>query len=485
MKTQKKYTFTSKIGYGFGDVANGGAFALLSVFYLNFLVTIEGLNPALAGLVVLIARVWDAISDPIMGIISDRVRTRFGRRRVFLLFGSIPLLISFILLWYSFGITDPFGKFLYYTFVYLLFSTAIAITAVPYNALLPDMVEGYKERTGYITIRMLISNLAATIAVTTPALILGPEAMRTPLDFLRMGIVFGFFFSIPLVFSFFMTWENPTQTTNERVGLRGIINEFFSSFRNKTFRQYLGIFVFGQVATDVGTAVTAFWLADVLFRPDFLMIVSGLVMIAAISMLPMNNWLSKKYGKHYPTFILLPLRIIALGIAFFMTPTTPIALLVLACFLMGVGAGAASYVSWVLLPDMPDINELIYGVKNAGVYGAISTFARNFASGVSIFFAGVILNLFGYIESLAGETIVQSDTALFGVRLIFAIVPILLTLITSWLGAKFLLTKQRHHLIRLAINHKHETGMPIQDEQTILACETVAGQPFEQLWAGK
>ena len=485
MAKQRKNTLTSKIGYGLGDVANGGAFALLGLLYLNFLVSVEGMNPALAGIVVMIARVWDAFTDPLMGIISDRTRSRFGRRRVYLLFGAIPLFISFVLLWYSFGIVNPFGKFIYYTIVYMMFSTAIAITAVPYNALLPDMVDGYKERTGYITVRMLISNIAATIAVTTPALILGPEAYRTTSDFLIMGIIFGLFFAIPLVVSYFMTWENPQPTTQTRPGLRGIITEFFSSFNNRAFRQYLGIFVFGQVATDIGTAVTAFWLADIMLQGDFLMVVSGIVMVAAVSMLPVNNWLSKKYGKHYPTFILMPLRVLALIMAFFMTPNTPLLLLVLTCLLMGFGAGAASYVSWVLLPDMPDTNELIHGTKNAGVYGAIATFARNFTSGVSIFVVGVMLNFFGYVESVAGVQVEQTATALMGVRIIFTVIPAILTMITIWIGLRFVLTKKGHQQIRQAIDHKRENGIPIEDEQIILTCENISGHAFAELWVGR
>jgi len=380
---------------------------------------------------------------------------------------------------------DPIGKFIYYTIMYMLFSTAIAITAVPYNALLPDMVEGYKERTGYITVRMLVSNIAATIAVTTPALILGAEAYRRTSDFLRMGIIFGLFFAIPLVLCFFMTWENPQPQKQVRPGLRGIITEFMSSFNNRAFRQYLGIFVFGQVATDIGTAVTAFWLTDVMLRSDFLMIASGIVMISALSMLPINNWLSKKHGKHYLIFIMLPVRVLVLVVAFFMMSESSLILLILICLGTGVGAGSISYVSWVLLPDMPDTNELIHGARNAGVFGAIATFARNFTSGISIFLVGLMLNLFGYVESTAGVIIDQTPLALTGVRITFSLIPLVLTLITIFIGIRFVLTKTGHKQIRQAIDYKIENGKPIQDQQIIAACENISGHSFSEIWAGR
>ena len=110
---ERKHTLGSKLGYGIIDVVGGGSFALLGLLYLSYLVTVEGISPVLAGIIVMIARLWDAILDPWLGIVSDRMRTRFGRRRVFFLAGFAPLILMFSLLWYSFGIESMMGKVSY------------------------------------------------------------------------------------------------------------------------------------------------------------------------------------------------------------------------------------------------------------------------------------------------------------------------------------------------------------------------------------
>ncbi|MDR1130959.1 MAG: MFS transporter, partial [Oscillospiraceae bacterium] len=102
--TEQKYSLKSKFGYAAADVLGGGAFALTALLFLNFLVTIEGIPAALGGVIVMAGKFWDAIIDPTLGIITDRTRSRFGRRRVFLLIGIIPVIVTFTFLWFSFGI---------------------------------------------------------------------------------------------------------------------------------------------------------------------------------------------------------------------------------------------------------------------------------------------------------------------------------------------------------------------------------------------
>ena len=129
----------AKMAYAAGDIYGGGSFLVVGLLILVFLTDVEGLSGTLAGLIILIGKVWDAITDPFMGVLSDRTRSRFGRRRVYFLFGSIPVLLSWIMLWYSFGITGDTIKFIYYTIAYIFFSTAFTIVMVPYNAILAEM----------------------------------------------------------------------------------------------------------------------------------------------------------------------------------------------------------------------------------------------------------------------------------------------------------------------------------------------------------
>ena len=482
---KRKYTLGSKLGYAAGDVLGGGAFALVSLLFLNFLVTVEGIPAALGGVIVMIGKFWDALIDPTLGIISDRTKSRFGRRRVFLLAGIIPVILTFALLWYSFGIQGTTLKFIYYLFMYLLFTTSFSIIQVPYNALLSDMVEDYEARAGYSSMRILISNIAATISVTVPSMILGPVETRTPYSFLLMSIIFGLFFGLPILITFFTTKEPEKQVNEEVITIRMMLKQLGKALKNKTFLQFIGIFIFAQAATDVSSAATTFWLTDIVGKGNMVTIVSGITMIVGLLVLPINNRIAQKMGKHCPGYITLPLRILAMFIALFLGKSTGMIVIILTCVIMGAGAGAASFVPYTILPDLPDTDEMITGNHNAGIYAGMATFLRTASSGIAVFLAGVGLDVFGYIESTAGEVVQQSATALLGVRVIFSVIPILLTVVAVILSIRFRMTKEAHKDMMQAIAIKHETGKPTQDEKLIASCEKISGMAFETMWVGQ
>ena len=484
---KRKYTLGSKIGFGMTDVLGGGSFALISLLFLNFLVNVEGINPAIAGLVVMVGKLWDAFIDPFLGIISDRTRSRFGRRRIFLLAGVVPVILTFSLLWYSFGIESMIAKAIYYAVIHSLFTISFSIIQVPYNALLPDMVDDYEQRQGYSSMRIFISNISATISVTVPAMILGAETTRTTQSYLIMGIIFALFYGLPILIGFFSTWENPipAERESEPLTLGAMFKQLGNSLKNRAYRQYLGIFCWGQMATDLVSAMALFWLTDILNMANMLTIFSGVVMIVGVLTIPLNNWIGKKYGKQYPALVCMPFRAIALAIGMFMSATSGPIMLIIVCVLNGVGTGASSFVPYSLLPDLPDSEEMLTGKRDAGIYAGMSTFIRTSTSGIAIALAGFILELFGYIESTVGETIVQTPTALFGVKTLFSIVPIILSLIVVWLGAKYTLTKKNHAEMIKAIAVKRETGVPTTDAEQIAACETISGISFDQMWVGQ
>ena len=334
MSRSRYDSLKSKFGYATGDILGGGAFSLISLLFLDFLVNVEGINSSLAGTIVLVGKVWDAVSDPLMGVISDRTVSRYGRRRVYILAGVLPVILTFSMLWYSFGIQTQTGKFIYYVLAYILFSSAFTLVMVPYNALLPDMVSDYKARTGFSTIRMLVSNIAALISVTIPGVLLGEKAVGS---YLLMGLVFGLFFGLPLVVTYLTTWELPDASQNACGSFWEMLGQLKESFRNRAYRQYLGIFVCGQMATDMCTTLMAFWLADVVQKSGLLSLMTGLTMVVAVLLLPLNNHIAKTKGKQVPAIIEQPFRMFGMALAFFAGKEAGVPFLVLVCILGGVG----------------------------------------------------------------------------------------------------------------------------------------------------
>ncbi|MDZ4131661.1 MAG: MFS transporter, partial [Dethiobacteria bacterium] len=156
-----RLTVKEKLGYGLGDLSGNIMFSAISFFLLYFFINVGGLNPGLAAVVFLIARFWDAVTDFWMGSISDRTNTRWGKKRVYMLFGAVPYGLMFILLWLV-----PFGedatqtiRFIYYTFAYLLYNTTWTIVYVPYNALTANMTGDYDERTSLNAYRIVMANI--------------------------------------------------------------------------------------------------------------------------------------------------------------------------------------------------------------------------------------------------------------------------------------------------------------------------------------
>jgi oligogalacturonide transporter len=134
----------SKICYGFADIYGGGAFVIISTFFTVFLTKALGMAPALAGTIPLIGKVWDAVTDPMMGNIADRTRSKFGAKRFYILLGSIISAITFVVMWIPFAASGSgTAQYIFYVLMYMLFSTGFTIVMVPYNGLLPDMVDDY------------------------------------------------------------------------------------------------------------------------------------------------------------------------------------------------------------------------------------------------------------------------------------------------------------------------------------------------------
>ena len=152
----EKVKAREKFAYGLGDLGNNVAYGALGFYLVFFLTDVAGISPAWAGYIFLIVRMWNAVFDMIMGVISDRTKSRFGRRRPYLLFGAIPLSIGFALLWQVF-FKDTTAMIIYYTIAGILFSTLYSLVAIPYNALLPEISQDYDERTSISGYKMALS----------------------------------------------------------------------------------------------------------------------------------------------------------------------------------------------------------------------------------------------------------------------------------------------------------------------------------------
>ena len=414
MSEARKVKLKNMIAYGVGDLYGGGSFFIIGTLSMFYLINVVGLSPLYAGLIPGLSKIWDAISDPLMGYISDNTKSRFGRRRLYFLLAILPVAVSFILIWLPVKFDTEFFTFLYYLIAYLFFFTCSTFVMIPYNALSAEMSTDFTERNKLTSTRMIFSIVSTLIAggLAKPIVDSFADPSR---GYQVMGLIFAVFYALPWIFVFLGTWELP-QLKHESDLNMNVFKNFGSIFRNKTFRIHIGMYVCAYAAMDVLMAWLLFYLTDYIQKPEFFAIGLPIIVISEILVLPLYAMFSNKKG-HSKSFMLgLSIWVIAMLLMFFQTHDTPNILLILNCILVGVGLSAAVVIPYQILPFVSDVDELMTTKRRAGTYSGAMTLTRKLIQGAIVLpLLGVILTLIGYVQptpvqmniNKAGAQIVQ------------------------------------------------------------------------------
>ena len=473
---------SSKLAYGAADMFGGGTFLIISIFYLTFLTRL-GIPAILAGTIPLIGKIWDAISDPLMGSIVDRTKSRFGSKRFYLLMGSFIGSITFILLWVS--ISGPiFWTYLFYLVTFLMFSTGFTIVMIPYNALLPEMIDDYHLRGQYTGIRMIFSAASAIIAGLLPNMIISSfGASDASRGYLIMGVLFGVIFFISILITFLKTWEKQNDNITATFSFKTFVKESGSVYKNKSFRYFLGIFLLGQGSADFVMILFIYFLRDVLGQQNQYTFVMAGVLGSQILAMFLFQFILSKTSKRVPILYGFPIRIIAtLSMLFFAYQGAPILPIFIASFVSGFGTAASSVTAFAILPDLTDVDELISGERRPGVYSGMATFTRKIANGLAFGVVGILLTLIGYDEVIENMGGMQSVTTIEGIKFAFVLLPTLLMIGALWVTYKYPLNKQEFDVIKQEINRRKGLDQTVTTEEEKHICERVTGYAYDQLW---
>jgi len=260
---QNKLSRRIKWIYGSGDIAFSLTNTILAVYFAIFLTDVVGLSARLAAVAIFVGRSWDYINDPLLGYLSDRTRTRWGRRRPFLLFGAVPFAMSFILLWIHPVWENQILLAVYYTLAYVLFDAAFTMVNMPYAALTPELTEDYDERTSLTSYRMFFSITGSLIAFTVPLALVDRFIPQNDGRVLLMAVIFGCVSILPVLLVFFNTRERQDFMTLEQPRLRASLK---AAFKNKPFLFGAGIYLLTWIAVDILQTTLLFFLKYVLQR---------------------------------------------------------------------------------------------------------------------------------------------------------------------------------------------------------------------------
>jgi len=492
MDKNRPVTVKSLISYGVGDIYGGGSFLIISLLFMYFLTDTVGLAPALAGLVMLPGKVWDAISDPMMGYLSDNTRTRFGRRRVYFLAGILPVALTFMAMWVTVRSDNSCVSFAYYATAFIFFRTAFTMVMVPYSALNAEMSVDYRSRMRLSGARMIFSQASSLVCAVLPKMLMGRYYAGNPEQgYLVMGAVFGSFFALPWILVFLGTWEITEADREVHATTKGFFRDLAGMLVNRSFRIHMGMYISSYAAMDVLMAVFIYYLTYYMGSEGLFPMCVGAMLLAQVIMLPFYVYVANKRGKGFA--YILGLVIWAAGLVFTLgfNPGTPTVVLMAVSALMGAGLSAGTMIPWAILPSVTDVDEMITARKRAGAYAGAMTFIRKIVNAMTIFLFGLVLDGIGYLRpvmtTVEGITRpvnqVQGETTIFWLKTIFFLLPFLLIVIGIVVALRFRITPETHGILVAEIARLRGGGsMSDVTPEARKVCEELTGLPYGELF---
>jgi len=432
----------TKVLFSLGDLSTSIPLAILMFFQLFFLTDVARLRPDLAAWAVGLPRLWDAINDPLFGLLSDRLRTRWGRRRALLLFGAVPLGISFALMWLVPGF-DQIGLALYYMLIFIAFDTAFTVVHVGYNALTPEMTADYDERSSLNGYRMVFS-IAGTLGAIILATVLGWFISDKRLLFAIVGLGLGLISIIPPLIVFRVTRERPSATLPPPLPLR---HALAATLGNRPFRLVMGLFLVSWTTASILAAVLLYFASYYLRIPDqanyFVLAAQG----SAIAFIPLVVWLARRLDKRRAFIIgTASWALVLMGI-FALRPDQVLLAYGLAA-LSGAGIATAYVIPWAMVPDVVEVDEAATGQRREGSFYAFASFFQKLATALALWSMGQALALTGYLTPAAGgPPPIQPAAAVQAIRLFVGPVPVILLALAVLFAWRYPITRESHRAL--------------------------------------
>jgi GPH family glycoside/pentoside/hexuronide:cation symporter len=442
-RAQGRLSLRTKALFSTGDLSTSIPLAIVMFYQLYFLTDVAGLRPDLAAWAVGIGRVWDAVNDPLFGLISDRIRSRWGRRRVLLLFGAVPLGVSFIMMW----LVPPWGPIAltaYYAVAFVLFDTIFTAVHVGYNALTPEMTPDYDERSSLNGYRMVFS-ISGTLGAIILATVLSWTIDNPQLLFAVVGTALGLASIIPPFIVFGVTHERPSEEQPQPLPVREALR---ATMTNRPFWLVMGLYLLSWTTASVLAANLVYFATYYLGVPEqanyFVLVAQG----SAILFIPLWVWVARRLDKRR-AFILGTASWIIVLLGIFALRPDQVTLAYVLAALAGSGIATAYVIPWSMVPDIIEVDEVSTGQRREGSYYAFASFFQKLATGAALWAMGQALALTGYVTPSPGAPPPQQPSAAVqAIRLFMGPIPVLLLLVSILFAWGYPITRERHRALR-------------------------------------
>jgi GPH family glycoside/pentoside/hexuronide:cation symporter len=410
----ERLSFKEKLGYGLGDTASHFVWDMVGFWLLFFYTDVYKIPAAAAGTIMLVARFWDMGIDPVIGIISDRTRTRWGKFRPYILFGAVPYAALAILTFTTPNLGES-GKVIYAGMTYVLLMTAYAAVNLPYSSLAAVMTSDTYERAGLNTYRFICA-FGGQFVVTGLALTLakyfggGNKAM----GFHDTLVLFGL---LSVVF-FFITFK----TTKERVqplnAKHSSLNEDLKNLlKNRPWIILAVVGVVSFVMFAMQNAAIAYYFKYYIGKEDNVQVFNVIGTVALIAALPLSKPLARKFGNRN-VFVASSFISGLFFMAIYLPGPKGLVTINILNIMAKMAYAPAVPLLWTMIADSADYSEWKTGRRATGLYFSAATFAQKAGWGIGAAIAGWLLTAFHYVPDA-----IQSEMALTGIKLLVSVIP--------------------------------------------------------------
>lgn len=444
--TRTYLPLTLKAGWGLGTLSVAISMTVQNMLVLRFMTDFVGIGAALAGLIIAGSKIYDAITDPVMGVITDRTPSRFGRRRPYLLIGGILLSVSMIA---TFNVPSGLGedgRAIYMALILLLFATSYTVFNVPYLAMPAEMTHSYHQRSDLISYRVYAVALSGMLAsFMGPVLISnfgGGEAGHRVMSYVLAPIIL-----CAAIVCFFATRNAPFTRQSEEKRL-GFVQQVKLATQNRPFFLLLAIKFCTLMNLGVSAAQPFFFSHILKVSYTFLGTYVLTIQIALMLSQPLWLWVSRRLGKRRTYMVALLIALLVPLTWLWAGEGEPVILLLLRAIFGGLAAGGVLLMGQSLLPDTIEYDYLKTGLRREGVFAGLYTTVEKFAGAIGVAFVGTYLGAMGYVQSTGDVQVEQPDSAINAIRYSIAFVPFIVDVICLALLTQFTLSKDKLEALR-------------------------------------
>jgi len=445
---ENKLSVGIKLGYGSSFLSINLFFIIMSFVLLNYMTDAVGLSAALTGIALMVGRIVDAFYDPLIGYISDRTKTKMGRRRPFMLVGVIPLWIAMVVMFTNPALVAGSGIsqiaiFIYTLVVFLIVYIAFSTVSIPYMALAPELTADYNERSslnGYCFIFAAVGTLLGS-ALALPIVAMASDKN---MGFVLMGLILGAVIFVVTLITVF-TVREPANL--KPVSSMGFTKSFTEVFRNRPYVIIWLSFVLNMMAVSFASGILIYYFKYVLGAESTVTYAMLALIASSIVFIPVSVMLSKKFGKKlvYGTgFIIFAAMLMVL---FFFSHIFGLEFTLISMAIMGIGLGFTQAMPNAIVADAIEYDYLRTGERREGAFFGIWTWGLKMGQALAVLIMGLVLEAMGYIPNL----IPQPEMAQLGIRLFLGPISAGIFILAAIILYFYPITETRYKEIRAQI----------------------------------